>query len=61
MDAPLSTKIQANELVVPTVDTIRYTYLLEKIIKASIPMLFCGSTGTGKTIYVKDVLMSKLD
>ena len=31
------------------------------MIKANIPHLFCGRTGTGKTIYVKDVLMNKLE
>ena len=31
------------------------------MVLANIPHLFCGSTGTGKTVYVKDVLLNKLD
>ena len=56
----ISNSLQPNEVIVPTTDTIRYTYLLEKMIKANIPHLFCGRTGTGKTVYVKDVLINKL-
>jgi dynein heavy chain len=26
-----------------------------------IPVLLCGNTGTGKTIYVKDVILNKLN
>jgi len=48
-------------VIVSTIDTVRYTYILESLIKSNIPMIFCGTTGTGKTIYVKDVLMNKLD
>ena len=61
INAPIPNSLQPNEIIVATVDTVRYTYLLEKTIKASIPHLFCGNTGTGKTVYVKDVLMNKLD
>lgn len=57
----ISTKLQPNEVIVPTTDTIRYTYILEKMIKGNIPHVFCGKTGTGKTVYVTDVLTNKLD
>jgi dynein heavy chain len=50
-----------NEIVVPTIDTIRYTYLLFMLVENNIPMLFCGNTGTGKTIYIKDVIQNKLN
>ena len=61
INEPISNKLQPNEVIVPTTDTIRYTYLLEKMIRANIPHLFCGRTGTGKTVYVKDVLLNKLE
>lgn len=61
INAEIPSKLQANEIIVPTVDTVRYTHLLEKMIRGNIPMLFCGNTGTGKTIYVKDVIGNKLD
>ena len=57
----ISTKLQPNEVIVPTTDTVRYTYLLEKMIRGNIPHVFCGKTGTGKTVYVKDVINNKLE
>lgn len=60
INAEIPAKILPNEIIVATVDTVRYTYLLEKMILANIPHLFCGGTGTGKTVYVKDVILNKL-
>ena len=61
INAEIPSKIMPNEIIVATVDTVRYTYLLEKMILANIPHLFCGGTGTGKTVYVKDVILNKLN
>ncbi|CAG9334937.1 unnamed protein product [Blepharisma stoltei] len=61
INADIPKNLLPNEVVVSTVDTVRYTYLLERLLKAGIPFLFCGNTGTGKTIYVKDVILNKLD
>jgi dynein heavy chain len=41
-----------NELIVTTVDTIRYGYMEEMFIMNDIPSLFVGPTGTGKTAYI---------
>nr|XP_033781609.1 dynein heavy chain 12, axonemal isoform X2 [Geotrypetes seraphini] len=54
-----NTKIQ--DIIVPTMDTIRYTFLLDLCINYAKPLLFVGPTGTGKSIYVKDKLMNNLD
>lgn len=61
INADIPKSLLPQEVIVSTVDTVRYTYLLERLIKAGIPFLFCGNTGTGKTIYVKDVILNKLD
>uniref|UniRef100_A0A8C4T2P1 Dynein axonemal heavy chain 12 n=1 Tax=Erpetoichthys calabaricus TaxID=27687 RepID=A0A8C4T2P1_ERPCA len=54
-----NTKVQ--DIIVPTIDTIRYTYLMDLCIQYGNPLLFVGPTGTGKSVYVKDKLMNNLD
>ena len=49
------------DIVVTTVDTIRYSYIQEHCIMHEIPTLFCGPTGTGKSKYIQDVLLNKLN
>ena len=49
------------DIVVTTVDTIRYSYIQEHCITHEIPTLFVGPTGTGKSCYIQDVLLNKLD
>ena len=52
---------QPQEILVKTSDTIRYSYLLKTNILNEIPSLFCGPTGTGKSLYIKNLLMNGLD
>uniref|UniRef100_A0A803Y1U1 Dynein axonemal heavy chain 12 n=1 Tax=Meleagris gallopavo TaxID=9103 RepID=A0A803Y1U1_MELGA len=47
--------VKIQDIIVPTMDTVRYTYLME------LPLLLVGPTGTGKSVYVKDKLMNNLD
>ncbi|KAM9343831.1 dynein axonemal heavy chain 12-like [Pholidichthys leucotaenia] len=54
-----NTKVQ--EIIVPTIDTLRYAYLMDLCISYGIPPLFVGLTGTGKSVYVKEKLMNHLD
>lgn len=49
-----------NEIIVTTVDTIRYGYMQELFIMNDIRSLFVGPTGTGKTAYIMNVLQNKL-
>lgn len=39
-------------ILVPTVDTVRYSWLLEQIMSLKKPACFCGESGTAKTVTV---------
>ena len=39
---------------------MRYSFLLKTNIYNEIPTLFCGPTGTGKSVYIKNVLLNDL-
>jgi len=45
-----------NEIIVTTVDVIRYGYMLDMFIQNNIRPLFVGPTGTGKTAYIQKIL-----
>ncbi|CAF3858466.1 unnamed protein product, partial [Rotaria magnacalcarata] len=47
--------------IVPTVDTTRVNYMLDLVVPSKQPILFVGPTGTGKSAYVQNYLMNKID
>jgi dynein heavy chain, axonemal len=49
-DFPRGTNV--NEIIVTTVDTVRYGYMQELFIMNDIRTIFVGPTGTGKTKYI---------
>uniref|UniRef100_A0A3Q3ICB6 AAA+ ATPase domain-containing protein n=1 Tax=Monopterus albus TaxID=43700 RepID=A0A3Q3ICB6_MONAL len=44
------------EMLVPTTDTVRYGYLMEKLLSVQRSVLFTGSTGVGKSVVARGVL-----
>ncbi|XP_019508320.1 PREDICTED: dynein heavy chain 12, axonemal [Hipposideros armiger] len=54
-------RVKIQDIIVPTMDTIRYTFLMNLSITYAKPLLFVGPTGTGKSVYVKDKLMNHLE
>jgi dynein heavy chain len=41
-----------HELIVPTTENLKNSYILNLCIKNNIPNLFVGPTGTGKTVLI---------
>lgn len=46
------------KIIVPTVDTVRYEYLVSKMLQENHPVLLVGNVGTGKTSTAVSVMDS---
>ena len=56
---PKNTQVQ--DIIVTTIDTVRYSFLQEFFIMHEYQSLFVGPTGTGKSVYIQNVLLNKLN
>jgi dynein heavy chain len=48
------------QIIVPTSDTVRYTYLIDRLLAAGKHVLCVGETGTGKTLNVANKLLNDM-
>ncbi|VVC38387.1 Dynein heavy chain, domain-2,Dynein heavy chain domain,Dynein heavy chain, P-loop containing D4 domain,P- [Cinara cedri] len=58
---PIPHGIPFNEIIVPTIDSIRHQVLMSTLITHNKPMMTVGKTGTGKSTYIMNYLFTKLD
>ena len=66
--APFNVALEPHEIIVPTIDTTRYTFWLDKCCKNAslnhtlnrMAFMLVGPTGTGKTVYINNHLLSGL-
>jgi dynein heavy chain len=56
----IPSKTKFNSITIPTVDTARYSYLLDLLIYNNKQVLFVGPTGTGKSVYINNKLINSL-
>nr|XP_031828293.1 dynein heavy chain 6, axonemal [Nomia melanderi] len=49
------------DILVPTVDTVRFGFMMQKMVEINKPVFFTGDTGVGKSIITKVVLKSLED
>lgn len=53
----IPTNAHPNEVIIPTVDTVRQLFFLNIHLKHNRPLLFVGPTGTGKSAIINDALV----
>ena len=56
--SPIPPEMGFKQIIVPTVDTVRYLFLADLSIQNNNPILFCGPTGTGKSVYMQGHLLN---
>ena len=57
-ERPIDESLKFHEIVIPTIDTLKFQNLLSFMVSQKLPVLVFGPTGTGKTLYVNSFIKS---
>ncbi|XP_065348136.1 dynein axonemal heavy chain 7-like [Cloeon dipterum] len=58
---PIPREIPVNQIIVPTLETVRCSALLNQLVSHNKPLILVGPSGVGKSIYMSDFLENKVD
>jgi len=55
---PIPRDIPVNQIIVPTLETVRCSTLLHQLVSHNKPLILVGPTGVGKSIYINVTIKS---
>lgn len=56
---PIPRDMPVNQIIISTVETVRYFHLFHYLVRHHKPILLVGPTGTGKSVYIMEFLLKR--